>query len=114
MADTIDPKLAAETPYSGPVGSPVSGPVEGVSVIMAAQTDAMSIASGHESPYPGAALALGYSGVEGVNGHTLSVFKFGEIVATVEGTEHTDTVALALEHGVGSDTFGRVLRLTAA
>jgi hypothetical protein len=114
MATPIDPKLAAKTPYTGPTGSAVAGPVEGVTVIEACKVDAMCRANGTESPYPGAALALGWSGVIGKDGHTYFVFKDGEIIATVEGTGSTDTVALANANGVDTDHQGRVLRLVAA
>ena len=113
MAVPISDKIASETPYTGPVGDAVSGPVAGVSCIGAASTDALCRAGGTASPYPGAALALGWSGVCGKDGHTYSVFKEGVLVATVEGTGTTDTVALALEHGVGPDLFGHILRLVA-
>jgi len=113
MATPIDPKLAAKTPYTGPTGSATAGPVDGVSVVEAAKTDAMCVAGGTESPYPGAALALGWSGVIGKDGHTYFVFKYGKIVATVEGTGSTDTVALANANGVDTDLQGRVQRLVA-
>ena len=110
---TIDPKIAAETPYTGPTGSATAGPVEGVSVIEAAKTDAMCVAGGTESPYPGAAEALGWSGVIGKDGHTYFTFKYGKLIDTVEGTGKTDTVALANQLGVDTDLQGRVLRLVA-
>jgi hypothetical protein len=114
MATPISDKIAAETPYTGATGSAVAGPVSGVSAVEAAKTDAMCLAGGTESPYPGAALALGWSGVVGKDGHTYSVFKEGTLVATVEGTGTTDTVALAAKYGVGPDLFGHILRLVAA
>jgi hypothetical protein len=113
MATPVPDPIASTTPYAGVTGSAVSGPVAGVSAVEAAKTDAMCVAGGSESPYPGAALALGWSGVVGKDGHTYSVFKEGALVATVEGTGTTDTVALALEHGVGPDLFDHILRLVA-
>jgi hypothetical protein len=113
MATPISDKIASATPYTGSTGDPNSGPVAGVSCIAAASTDALCVAGGTPSPYPGAALALGWSGVCGKDGHTYSVFKEGVIVATVEGTGTTDTVALAKANGVDSDLFGHILRLVA-
>ena len=114
MAVPISDKIASETPYTGPTGDPNSGPVEGVSCVGAASTDAMCRAGGTPSPYPGAALALGWSGVCGKDGHTYFVFLNGEIVGIEEGTGTTDTVALGTKYGVDSDHFGHILRLVAA
>ena len=86
--------------------------------IGAAASDADSLANtalglNHPSPYPGACLALGWSGVKGDElGHHV-VFKEGVIVANVFGKVGDDTVALAAEYGVGLDLFGHILRLVA-
>lgn len=112
MATPISDKIASETPYTGPTDA-AAGAVEGVNCRDAASVDAMCVAGGTPSPYPGACLALGWSGVCGKDGHTYFVFKEGVIVATVEGTGTTDTVALANEHGVDTDHAGRILRLVA-
>ena len=117
MATAVPDPIASTTPYTGATNA-AAGPVDGVSCIAAAASDADSRANtalglDHPSPYPGACLALGWSGVKGDEKGNHVVFKEGVIVANVFGKPTDDTVALAAKYGVGPDLFGHILRLVA-
>lgn len=112
MATPISDKIASETPYTGPADA-TAGAVEGVNCRDAASVDAMCVALGNPSPYPGACLALGWSGETGSPEFSY-VFKDGELIAKVPRVGNVDTVALMNSYGIDTDHQGRILRLVAA